>query len=62
LRLGIAADEGGSGNLVADKEGTPRIGLGMGEGVPSIVLTGDNGKKIVAMKETRKDTASLSWI
>ena len=30
LGIGIAADEGGSGILVADKEGRPRIGLGYG--------------------------------
>ena len=47
--IGIAADEGGSGILVADKEGRPRIGLGMDEGVPSVAMTDDNGKKILAM-------------
>jgi len=47
--IGIAADEGGSGILVADKEGRPRIGLGMDEGVPSVAMTNENGKKILAM-------------
>jgi hypothetical protein len=46
--LGVTGDEGGSGILVADKEGRPRIGLGMDEGVPSVALTNENGKKILA--------------
>jgi len=49
LGLGITADEGGSGIMVADKEGRPRIGLGMDEGVPSVALTDENGKKILAL-------------
>ena len=47
--LGIAADEGGSGILVADKEGRPRVGLGMDEGVPSIVMINERGKKTIGM-------------
>jgi hypothetical protein len=47
--IGVAADEGGSGILVADKEGRPRIGLGMDEGVPSVAVTDENGKKILAL-------------
>lgn len=49
LGIGITADEGGSGIMVADKEGRPRIGLGMDEGVPSVALTDENGKKILAL-------------
>ena len=49
LGIGIAADEGGSGILVSDKEGRPRIGLGMDEGVPSVAMTDENGKKILAL-------------
>ena len=45
LGIGIAADEGGSGILVADKEGSPRVGLGMDEGVPSLVMINERGKK-----------------
>jgi hypothetical protein len=47
--IGIAADGGGSGILVADKEGRPRIGIGMDEGVPSLAMTNENEKKILAM-------------
>ena len=47
--IGITADEGGSGILVADKEGRPRIGMGMDEGVPSLAMTNENEKKILAM-------------
>ena len=47
--IGITADEGGSGILVADKEGRPRIGIGMDEGVPSLAMTNENEKKILAM-------------
>ena len=47
--IGIAADGGGSGILVADKEGRPRIGMGMDEGVPSLAMTNENEKKILAM-------------
>jgi len=49
LGIGIAADEGGSGILVADKEGRPRIGLGLDEGVPSVAMTNENGKKVLAL-------------
>jgi len=47
--IGITADEGGNGILVADKEGRPRIGMGMDEGVPSLAMTNENEKKILAM-------------
>jgi hypothetical protein len=47
--IGITADEGGSGILVADKEGRPRIGMRMDEGVPSLAMTNENEKKILAM-------------
>ena len=47
--IGIAADGGGSGILVADKEGRPRIGMGMDKGVPSLAMTNENEKKILAM-------------
>jgi hypothetical protein len=43
LDMGIAGDEGGSGILVADKEGRPRIGLGLDEGIPSVVMVDENG-------------------
>jgi hypothetical protein len=49
IGIGIPADGGGSGILVSDKEGRPRIGLGMDEGVPSVAMTDENGKKILAM-------------
>jgi hypothetical protein len=49
LGIGITPDGGGSGILVADKEGRPRIGLGMDEGIPSVAMTDENGKKILAM-------------
>ena len=39
--------EGGSGILVADKEGRPRIGLGLDEGVPSVVMVDENGKEVI---------------
>jgi hypothetical protein len=47
--IGITADEGGSGILVADKEGRPRIGMGMDKGIPSLAMTNENEKKILAM-------------
>jgi hypothetical protein len=47
--IGIAADGGGSGILVADKEGRPRIGMGMDNGVPSLAMTNENEKKILAI-------------
>lgn len=47
--IGLTADENGSGMLVADKDGTPRFGLGMDKGVPSIAMTDDNGKKIIGL-------------
>jgi hypothetical protein len=46
---GITADEGGSGILVADKEGRPRIGMGMDEGVPSLAMVNEKGKKTIAL-------------
>ena len=49
LGIGITADEGGSGILVADKEGRPRIGLGMDKGLPSLAMVDEKGKKIMAM-------------
>lgn len=49
LGMGIAADEEGSGILVADKEGTPRFGLGMDMGIPSLAMADENGKKIIAL-------------
>ena len=49
LGIGITADEGGSGILVSDKEGRPRIGFGMDEGMPSVAMVDENGKKILAM-------------
>ena len=47
--IGITADDIGSGIIVADKEGRPRIGLGLDEDIPSIAMTNENGKKILAM-------------
>jgi len=49
LGIGITADELGSGILVADQEGRPRVGLGMDEGVPSLVMINKNGKKTIGM-------------
>ena len=52
--IGITADGGGSGILVADKEGRPRIGLGMDEGVPSLAMMDEKEKKIMAMGGNEK--------
>lgn len=49
MGLGVAHDEGGSGLLIADKMGRARFGLGMDMGVPSLALTNENGKKIIAL-------------
>ena len=49
MGLGITADERGSGFLVADNEGRPRIGLGMDKGLPSIAMVNEKGKKIMAI-------------
>jgi hypothetical protein len=35
--------------MVLDGQGRPRIGLGMDEGVPSVALVNDKGKKFLAM-------------
>ena len=47
--IGVAADGGGSGLLISDKMGRGRFGLGMDEGIPSLALTDENGKKIIAL-------------
>jgi hypothetical protein len=39
----------GSGVMVSDAEGRPRIGLGMDEGIPGIALVDEKGAKILAM-------------
>jgi len=49
IGIGITADEQGSGMLVADQDGTPRLGLGMDKEVPSIAMTNENGKKILGL-------------
>lgn len=49
LGLGTTADEQGSGMLVADSDGTPRFGLGMDKGIPSIAMTNAEGKKVLAL-------------
>ena len=49
ITLGIPADGEGSGIMVADAEGRPRIGLGMDEGIPGIALVDEKGAKILAM-------------
>jgi hypothetical protein len=49
LGIGITPDGSGSGILVSDTEGRPRIGMGMDEGIPSVAMTDENGKKILAM-------------
>jgi hypothetical protein len=47
--IGVAADEAGSGLLIADNEGRARFGLGIDMGVPSLALTDENGKKIIGL-------------
>ena len=47
--IGTSASESGSGIMVSDKEGRPRIGLGLDKGVPSVALVNDKGKKFLAM-------------
>ena len=49
ISLGIPADGEGSGIMVADAEGRPRVGLGMDEGIPGIALVDEKGAKILAM-------------
>ncbi|WP_163339523.1 hypothetical protein [Desulfopila sp. IMCC35008] len=49
IALGIPADGKGSGIMVADAEGNPRVGLGMDEGIPGIALVNEKGAKILAM-------------
>ena len=48
LGLGLTADEKGSGMLVADNDGTPRLGFGMDQGIPSIAMTNEENKKVLA--------------
>jgi hypothetical protein len=47
--IGSTANESGTGIMVLDKQGRPRIGLGMDEGVPSVALVDEKGKKFLAM-------------
>lgn len=49
LSLGVTADESGSGILVADRQGRARLGLGMDEGVPSLAVANESGKKLIAL-------------
>jgi len=49
ITIGIPADGEGSGIMVTDAEGRPRIGLGMDEGIPGIALVDEKGAKILAM-------------
>jgi len=49
MGLGITSDERGSGFLIADNEGRPRIGGGMDKGLPTIAMVDEKGKKIMAM-------------
>ena len=52
--IGTTTDEGGSGIMVSDKNGRPRIGLGLDEGVPSVALVDEKGKKFLAMGGNEK--------
>ena len=49
ISMGIPADGKGSGIMVADSEGRPRVGLGMDDGLPGIALVDEKGAKILAM-------------
>lgn len=49
ITLGIPVDGKGSGIMVSDAEGRPRLGLGMDEGIPGIALVDEKGAKILAM-------------
>lgn len=55
LTLGVPADGKGNGIMVSDAEGTPRIGLGMDEGMPGIALIDEKGSKVLAMGGSAKD-------
>ena len=35
--------------MIADGQGRPRIGLGMEEGVPSLAVVSEHGKKVMAI-------------
>ena len=54
IGLGLTADEHGSGMLVADNDGTPRFGLGMDKGVPSIAIVNETGKKVIGLGGNNK--------
>lgn len=54
IGIGTTADEGGSGIMVSDKKGRPRIGLGLDEGIPSVALVNEKGKKFLAMGGNEK--------
>ena len=49
ITLGVPVDGIGSGMMVSDAEGRPRIGLGMDEGIPGLALVDEKGAKILAM-------------
>jgi hypothetical protein len=49
MSLGLAADEEGSGILVADRDGRPRVGLGTDKGMPSLAMVDEKGKKVIAI-------------
>lgn len=49
MSMGVSVDEKGSGIMVSDTAGRPRIGLGMDQGIPGIALVDEKGTKIIAM-------------
>ncbi len=49
IGLGISGDQKGSGILIADQTGTPRLGLGMDSDVPSLAITDKKGKKTIGI-------------
>lgn len=54
LGMGIPADDSGNGILFADKEGRARIGLGLEEGLPSMAIVDENGKKVIGLGGDRR--------
>ena len=49
MTLGVPVDGQGNGIMIADKEGRPRIGLGMDKGIPGIALADEKGANIIGI-------------
>lgn len=49
MTLGVPVDGQGNGIMIADKDGRPRIGLGMDKGIPGIAIADAKGTNIIGI-------------